>query len=188
MAAAGPEEGVGPGDLVDGQLPITAREEHFSLAFLRMIVYEAGCSIKTHETDYDGVDVTIVSSARYDRWIAPQFELQMKCTTQRNYLKADHMAWRMKAKPFRKLTAGPRYIPAYLGVLVIPEAPEPWLSVDDDRLMTKSRMYWQAASEIATFQELGDTRTVHLPRGNLFERDQLLGIMRAIGDDEGGAR
>ncbi|WP_436777775.1 DUF4365 domain-containing protein [Yinghuangia sp. YIM S09857] len=178
---------MGPDDLVDGQLPMTAREEHFSLAFLRLIVYEAGCSIKAHETDYDGVDVTIVSSAQYDRWLAPQFELQMKCTTQQDCLKDDHVAWRVKAKPFRKLTAGPRFIPAYLGVLVIPPAPEPWLNVDHERLLTRSRLFWRPASELATTDEVGETRTVHLPRRNLFAREQLLGIMKAIGDDEGGA-
>ncbi|WP_028649983.1 DUF4365 domain-containing protein [Nocardiopsis sp. CNT312] len=177
---------LGVDDLVDGQLPMNARQEHFSLAFTRMIAYTAGCSIKTHETDYDGVDITLVSSAEYHRYYGPQFELQLKCTTQHRYLNDDHMAWPMKAKPFHKLTRGKRYIPAYLGVLLVPREPEPWLSVDEEGLVTRSRMYWQSADALATSEEIGGTRTVHLPRSQLFTPARLMGIMKDIGEQEGG--
>ncbi|GAB2507350.1 DUF4365 domain-containing protein [Nocardiopsis aegyptia] len=150
------------------------------------MTYTAGCSIKTHETDFDGVDITLVSSAEYRRYYAPQFELQLKCTTQTRYLHDDHMAWPMKGKPFRKLTRGKRYIPAYLGVLLVPEDPDEWISVDERGLLTESRMYWQAATELATTEAVGQTRTVHLPRSNLFTPDRLLGIMKKLGEQEGG--
>ncbi|MFE4381276.1 DUF4365 domain-containing protein [Streptomyces cyaneofuscatus] len=179
---------MGPDDLVDGQLPMTARQEHFSLAFTRMITYEAGCSIKSHEVDYEGVDITVVSSAEYSYYYGPQFELQLKCTTQDRFLRDDHMAWPMKAKPFRKLTQDRKFIPSYLGVLLIPREPDPWLTVTEDGLLTKSRMFWQSADQLRTSKSLGDTHTVHLPRSNLFVRDGLLGIMKAIGEQEGGAR
>ncbi|WP_017599261.1 DUF4365 domain-containing protein [Nocardiopsis lucentensis] len=186
MAAVEDDGPLGEDDLVDGQLPMNARQEQFSLAFTRMVTYAAGCSIKTHETDYDGVDITIASSAAYRRFYCPQFELQLKCTTQTRYLADGHMAWPMKAKPFRKLTRGDRFVPAFLGVLIVPEGPGQWLSVDEDGLRTRSRMYWQAAPELATTEEIGGTRTVHLPRSNLFTPDQLLGIMKRLGEQEGG--
>ncbi|WP_304452113.1 DUF4365 domain-containing protein [Nocardiopsis sp. YSL2] len=177
---------MGEKDLVDGQLPMSARQEQFSLAFTRLVAYSAGCTIKTHETDFDGVDITLASSAEYKRYFAPQFELQLKCTTQARYLHEDHMAWPMKGKPFRKLTRGKRYVPAYLGVLLVPEDPDRWISVDERGLLTESRMYWRPASELATTQEVGQTRTVHLPRSHLFTPDQLLGIMKKLGEQEGG--
>ncbi|MFI6575343.1 DUF4365 domain-containing protein [Nocardiopsis sp. NPDC050513] len=186
MAAVAGDSAFGDDAPIDGQLPMNARQEHFSLAFTRMVAYAAGCSIKSHETDYDGVDITIASSAEYLRCFGPQFELQLKCTAQSRYLSDDHMAWPMKADPFRKLTRTDRFIPAYLGVLLIPAAPEPWLAVDEAGLHTNSRMYWQAASELATVEEIGGTRTVHLPRSNLFTPDQLLGIMKRLGEQEGG--
>ncbi|WP_157172842.1 hypothetical protein [Nocardia exalbida] len=53
--------------VVDGGLPITARLEQFSIAFVRMVAAAAGCSVKSHETDYDGVvGVTPVTSVRPD--------------------------------------------------------------------------------------------------------------------------
>ncbi|GGN29321.1 hypothetical protein GCM10011609_86250 [Lentzea pudingi] len=91
-------------DLVVGGLPKTASQEQFSLAFVQMVAAAAGCSIKSHSTDYDGVDITIVSSETYKNFFGPQFELQVKCTTQQRYLTEQHLAWPMKAKPFTKLT------------------------------------------------------------------------------------
>lgn len=175
-------------DLVDGQLPMTARQEHFSLAFTRMVAYVAGCAVKMHETDYEGVDITITSSADYKRFWGAEFDLQLKCTTQQQYLTETHMAWPMKTKPYRKLIRPRRYTPAYLGVLLLPEDSEKWLSVDEDRLITESRMYWQAASAFDEDDGVQLSKTVHLPRGNLFDGSQLLAIMKTIGDDEGGLR
>jgi Domain of unknown function (DUF4365) len=179
--------------LVDG-LPMTARFEHFSLAFTRMVVYVAGCCIKSHETDYDGVDITIVSETSYKRFYAPECVLQLKCTTQSRLLKGNAMTWPMKAKPYRKLTVPERFTPAYLGVLLIPDnaeaSTEDWLSVDEEKLVSKSRMYWEKASafEPLPSDDPRETVTVKLPRSNLFTGLQLLGIMRSIGDDEEEAR
>jgi hypothetical protein len=167
-----------------GRLPLSARKEHFSLAFVHMVTYAAGCSIKTHETDYDGVDITIVSSAEYERWYCPEFELQVKCTSRQDLLRDDHLAWTMEARPFRKLTNPKRYNAAYLGVLLIPADSEPFLDITDDRLLSRSRMYWQRAADLGTIREGQPTKTVRLPRSNLFDVEQLLGIMRDIGDSD----
>lgn len=171
-------------DLVDGQLPKTARQEHLSLAFIRLITYEAGCAVKSHETDYDGVDITLTSSADYAIWSGAELELQLKATTQHRYLKEDHLAWPMKRKPYRKLTKRNRFNPAYLGVLLLPPDADKWLVVDENRLAIEGRMYWQAASALEQIEDGVAEKTVHLPRSNLFDRDQLLGIMKSIGDSE----
>jgi hypothetical protein len=92
-----------------GSLPIKAQQEHFSLAFTHMVTYAAAFSIKSHQADFDGVDITIVSSAEYETYYCPEFELQLKCTTQRHLLKEDHMAWPLEAKRYRKLTHPKRY-------------------------------------------------------------------------------
>ncbi|WAU78353.1 DUF4365 domain-containing protein (plasmid) [Streptomyces sp. Qhu-G9] len=178
-------------DLVDGQLPMSAREEQISLAFTRMITYAAGCAVKTHDTDYEGVDLTITSSVEYKRILGPQFDLQLKATIQHSRLAEEHLAWPMKVKPFRKLVRGnngKRHIPAYLGVLLLPEDATKWVDVDENRLITESRMFWQAASEFPGETTSQLTQTVHLPRSNLFTVEQLLRIMETIGNNEGGAR
>jgi uncharacterized protein DUF4365 len=177
----GPEE-VGAVDAADGGLPHNACKEQFSLAFVRMVVAAAGCSIKNHETDYDGVDVTIVSSTEYSRFYCPDFELQLKCTTRHDLLTEDHLAWPMKAAPFAKLINPKRYDEAFLGVLLIPPKSEPWLDLTENGLATASRMYWEHAAKLGTIGEDQGSRTVHLPRSNLFDVSGLRGIMRTIGE------
>jgi hypothetical protein len=167
-------------------LPLSAMKEQFSLGYVHMVASAAGCSIKHHATDYDGVDITIVSSADYETFWGPQFELQMKCTSQRSVIRPGSVAWRLEAKPFRKLTNKNRYIPAYLGILVVPGDPETWLEQDQEKLLTRSRMYWQAAAMLGEVDGDADTKTVHLPRSNLFDVPQLRHIMASIGNGNGG--
>ncbi|MGZ3142213.1 DUF4365 domain-containing protein [Lentzea chajnantorensis] len=78
---------------LDEGLPFTARQEQFGLAFVKMIAAAAGCSIKWHATDYDGVDITISSSTEYVKYYCPEFELQLKCTTQHDRLRDTHSTW-----------------------------------------------------------------------------------------------
>lgn len=172
------------GEPLDGGLPVTARQEQFSLAFVRMIAAASGCWIKSHETDYDGVDITIASSTEYQMWYGPEIEIQLKCTTQRDLLGDEHLAWTLKRKPFTRLTHPKRYIEAFLGVLLIPRDNEPLLDLTEERLTTDSRMYWQHARLLGGLADGAAGKTVHLPRSNLFDVEGLKGIMRRVG--EGG--
>lgn len=104
-------------------LPLNEMKQQFSLGFVHMVVSAAGCSIKYHATDYDGVDITIASSTRYERYFGPQIELQVKCTAQTSLLTSDTMSWQLEAKPFRLLTDPNSYLPRFLGVLIVPVDP-----------------------------------------------------------------
>jgi hypothetical protein len=172
---------VRPGDPLD-ELPLNEKKQQFSLAFVHLVVAAAGCSVKEHKTDYDGVDITIVSSAEYERFYCPQFELQLKCTSQADIVKDEDVVWSMKAGPFRRLTNKKRYCPAYLGVLVVPVDPAAWLVQDETRLITDSRLYWERAANLGEISDEAAAKTVHLPRSNLFDVAQLLSIMKTIGD------
>lgn len=171
----------------DGALAMNERKQQFSFGYVRMVVAAAGCSVKCHTTDYGGVDITIASSADYAVYYCPEFELQLKCTSQQDLYRDDGtVAWAMKKDPYDKLTNRKRFCPAYLGVLVLPPEPKPWLEQDEEGLITRSRLYWAKASDLKPSSEAGGSRTVYLPRSNLFDVPQLLDIMRSIG--EGGGR
>jgi hypothetical protein len=169
-----------------GGLPLSAMKEQFSLGYVQMVASAAGFSLKTHGTDYDGVDVTIYSSAAYVTYYGPQFELQVKCTSQSRVVRQHGVVWQMQAMPFRKLTCGNRYIPAYLGVLVVPGDPETWLEQDQEKLLTRSRMYWQEALLLGEIDDDAKSKTVYLPRTNLFDVAQLRGIMKSLGNGGDG--
>jgi hypothetical protein len=167
-----------------GGLPLTEVKQQFSLAFVSVVVAAAGYWIKHHTTDYDGVDITIVSSAEYEIYHGAEFELQVKCTSRSDLLRSDHLAWTMEARPYRKLINPKRFLSAYLGVLVVPEDVESWLEQDEDGLITRSRMYWQRAKLLEELSPDQVSKTVRIPRSNLFDVAHLRDIMEAIG--EGG--
>jgi len=168
-------------ELPDGGLPMTARQEQFSVGFVRMVVAAAGCAIKSHDTDYDGVDITITSSTDYRKYLGAEIEFQLKCTTQTNLLKPDYMAWKLHRDPFLKLTHPKRYLDGFLGVLLVPRD-EDLLQMSEDQLLTNSRMYWQHASRLGEIADGAETKKVRLPRSNLFDVEALKGIMQRVGD------
>lgn len=170
-----------PGAPLD-ELPLNERKQQFSLAFVQIVAAAAGCSVKHHTTDYDGVDITVVSSSEYIKFYCPQFELQVKCTAQTDVLKQDHVAWQMDAGPFRRLINPKRYCAAYLGILLVPADPNTWLDQDETHLITESRLYWAAAADLGTIADGTASKTVHVPRSNLFDVARLRGIMESIGD------
>jgi hypothetical protein len=182
--ATGSDAPITDDGLLDGGLPMSARLEQFSLAFVRMVAAAAGCSIKSHETDYDGVDITIVSSTEYETWYCPEIELQVKCTAQHRLLRTDSLSWPMSRDRFLKLTNPKRFAPAFLAVLLVPADDEPLLDLNHDGFTSASRMYWQAASELGAIADGNASKTVNLPTSNLFDVEALQGIMQRIG--EGG--
>lgn len=164
------------------ELPLNEKKQQFSLGFVHMVASAAGLSIKEHKTDYDGVDITIASSAEYDVYYCPQFELQVKCTSQRNLLSVDTMSWRLEAGPFRRLTNPKSYLQRFLGVLLVPQEPSEWINQDETQLLTSSCMYWLPASELGSIRENQRSKTVHLPRNNTLDVPQIKGIIKTIGD------
>lgn len=166
-------------------LPTSAMQEQFSVAFVHMVASAAGCSLRRHDTDYDGVDLTIHYSADYDYYSEAQFDLQLKCTTQQSLLRKEHLAWNLSADRFERLTKSKRMNPRYLGVLLVPDDPTLWLEQDEGQLLTRSSMYWEKAVNLGSLATGAASKSVHLPRGNLFDVSGLLGIMRSIG--EGGS-
>lgn len=183
-----PEATTPDGREVDGPvggLPLTAVKEQFSIGFVHLVVAAAGYWIKRHDTDYDGVDVTIVSSSEWRTYYCPEFELQVKCTSQHGRLSPDCLTWAMDAGPYKKLTHPKRYTKAYLAVLLVPHDAHVWLAQDEDWLLTESRMYWVAASDLEPIEEGAASKTIRLPRSNLFDVEQLHGIMQSVGDGGG---
>ncbi|MCP2258195.1 protein of unknown function (DUF4365) [Streptoalloteichus tenebrarius] len=167
---------------IDGGLPRSARLEQFSLAFVHLVAAAAGCSIKSHATDYDGVDITIAASAEYETYYCPEFELQVKCTTQRELLRDDHMVWTLTRDRFLKLVHPKRYNLALLGVLLLPEGPDRMLDLSEEGVRSSGRMYFEYASRLGGIEDGKASKTVRLPRSNLFDVEGLQEIMRNIGD------
>ncbi|MGW9214459.1 DUF4365 domain-containing protein [Embleya sp. NPDC055664] len=167
-------------------LPENARKEHFSLGFVQVIAAAAGCGVKFHAADYDGVDMTIASSCDYGKYVGPEFELQVKCTDRVDLLRDEALAWDMDAGPYRHLANPRRFNRAYLAVLLVPKDAETWLDQSEERILSASCMYWADPAEWPPLAEGQSTKRVKLPRSNIFRPATVLEMMKDIG--EGGWR
>lgn len=184
MAAAAPLVYNLPAD----SLPVEQMKEQISVAYIRMVAAAAGCTVGDWSADFDGVDISIKSHAEYPEKLGPTLDVQLKCTSKKDVVKADHIAWQIDERTHKYLASGKRSVPAILAVLVVPEDREIWLDHNEERLLMASTMYWVAGSDIPALPDGQKTLTVHLPRSNRFTREALLGIMRAIGERSDGWR
>lgn len=163
-------------------LPGTQMKEQLSIAFIRMVVAAAGCSVASYSTDHDGVDISIKSSAEYSRKLGPQIDVQLKCTARVDVVRSREIAWVIDARTHKYLTSEKRQVPALLALLVVPDSIDAWLDHDETRMLTESTMYWIFGLDIPKLPPGQQSITVKIPRDHLFTRDTLLGIMEQIGD------
>ncbi|WP_157978769.1 MULTISPECIES: DUF4365 domain-containing protein [Nocardia] len=108
----------------------------------------------------------------------------LKCTTQHRRLGAEHLTWSLERERFIKLVNPKRFIPALLAVLLIPENADELLDLSEAGLTSASRMYWEYAANLGGIDDDKASKTVHLPRRNLFDVEGLQAIMRTIGEGE----
>lgn len=67
-------------------------------------------------------------------------------------------------------------------MLLVPGDYRAWLDQDETGLVSQSRMYWQRAKDLEPIADAAATKTAYLPRSNLFDVEQLRGIMKTIAD------
>jgi hypothetical protein len=166
------------------ELPMSAKKEQLSLGFVHIIASAAGFSIKEHKTDYDGVDITIASSADYEKFYCPQFELQVKCTAQRRLLNSGTLTWTLQAGPFNRLTNPKSYLPRFLGVMLVPVDALDWIEQDEEQLVARCCMYWMPAAKLGAITGDQQSKTVRLIRDRRLDVPQMKKIMKAIGDGD----
>lgn len=163
-------------------LPDTQMKEQISIAYIRMVVAAAGCSVASYSTDHDGVDISIKSSAEYGAKLGPQVDVQLKCSSRKDIVRAESIAWSIDARTHKYLTSHKRQAPALLALLVVPDEIDNWLVHDANRLLTESTMYWALGADIPALPAGQGSLTVHLAKTQIFTRDALLGIMQAVGE------
>ncbi|MEY9932425.1 hypothetical protein ABH926_007076 [Catenulispora sp. GP43] len=154
-------------------------KQQFSVAYIHARAAMAGCSIKRHDTDYDGVDITVSSSADYGKIIGAEIEIQLKCTSRKDLVADDHVKWKLECDRLALIANPRRFQTAYLGVLVVPEDPTLWLDYDEDTLMGRSIMYWVKATDLGMPKPGKKTQVVHVPK-SVFTPSALLHALREV--------
>jgi len=163
-----------------GTLHPSECQQQFSLAFTHAIVAAARCTISNLVSDVETVDYTVRQSARHLKYTSSTVDVQMKCTRQQDVLKNDGVHWKLSKDHYDKLRETATYNRKILVVLVVPQEHRDWLVSDESGMLLRKAAYWvnlEGSGPIA-----GGSKTVVLPRQNHFNVEQLLGILRRVGD------
>jgi hypothetical protein len=162
-----------------GQLHDTSCKEQISIAYAQAVTSAARCSLENIRVDYQGIDATIRQSAQHDLLDTVSLDVQLKCTAS-GALTTDHLAFSLDKAKYDKLRNTRRLDDAILIVMLVPPNLEAWLKQSHSTLELAHAAYWVNLRGMPDIGSAGST-TVHLPRTNLFNVEQLLGMLARIG-------
>jgi hypothetical protein len=175
VAAAIPEPLPAPlGTMVESE-----KKNQLSLAYLQMVAAVAGFEVAYWKPDYNGVDATLRSYARYDGQSGAEIDLQLKCTSHQGHQHTDFISYPLERPVFEKLSDAERFQLGALAVLVVPEDAATWLHQDEERLFARGCMYFSPATEWGSIEEGAESKSVRCYRENILTVSGLAGLLQA---------
>lgn len=163
-----------------GSMPQTAMQEEVSKAFVHLVASAAGVTLMDWKTDYGAIDVTVKSLVDYkcEGGFQPQFDLQLKCTTQESVQHNEHVSWSVNRRTYEKLTHHNRGTMAVFGIMVVPDDPGLWLAHNTEGLLARSHMYFIRAKDFPELPDEQQSITVQIPKSNVFSSTNVLKLMQ----------
>jgi hypothetical protein len=159
---------------------ITMQQEQFSRAWVRALAAVAGYNITHCEVDDDSIDLGLTGNRRDGVHVkAPKLEFQLKCHSGDDESGA-HLSYPLKMKNYDDLRDSEVHVPRILVVCCVPEVVGDWLHEDAQATAMRRCAYWLS---LRGFPAVANetTRSVRLPRSQLFDTSTLREIMERIG-------
>lgn len=166
-------------------LPDTQIQEELSRAFIYSIASHAGFTFERPILDYDSIDVKISAIGKPDPTSlleSPTLEIQAKATYVHDFNAEDVLSFPLKIKNYndlRKNTACPRILVVYL----MPDEKAEWTNLDHTKLEMRKCAYWLCLKGYEDTDN-SDTKTVKIPKANVFNVESLTSIMIKISKGE----
>lgn len=162
-----------------GSLDLAASKEALNRAYVMAVAAAARCITSTPVPDHEKVDLTIRQTANHLEYNRVSLDLQLKATAG-DALKDDHVVYSLRKDDYNDLCDDRVYNPRILVVYLLPKESERWLYQHDRAMLMKHCAYWMSLrGQTAT---AGSTKTVHIPRSQVFNVDGLCGLLKVIGD------
>jgi len=166
-----------------GELHPTNCKEQISIAYTHAVVTAARCKLNVHGVDDESVDATIRQMGPHHRLRSVSLDVQLKCTAQ-DVVKGDSVFWRLSRKNYVDLSSSKRIAPAIIVILTVPHKFDTRVYQDPTQLKLVKCAYWGSIRNGPPLDDGAESRVIHMPERNLFNVEQLLGMMHRIG--EGG--
>lgn len=159
------------GNSSDARRSLSDIQEALSQIYVTGICAMAGYSIGPTIPDVDKVDMTVAGTVSGTQ---ASVRLQLKATYQDGLMRGDSFAYRIKDDELSELLEKARGHPNpfVLVVLHLPSKHEEWLTNNAERLILQRCAYWISCEDID-----GGSRTVHIPKANLFDIGSIRKLM-----------
>lgn len=162
-----------------GRLPLTARMELLSRAYVDAVAASAGCTTSTRNADYDGVDVEIHQSANHLLSTDAHVGLQLKATSQ-DLVRKGHIAFPLDAALYDKLRDPRLYRSRILVVMLLPKGSSiGWLYQHPRAMLVRNCAYWVSLRGLP--QVHTKSTTAHVPLAQPFNVSHLCAMLQRIG-------
>jgi hypothetical protein len=159
---------------------ISMRQEQFSKAWVRAVAAVAGYNITSCEVDDDSIDIGFTGNRKDGVHVrAPKLELQLKCQGTDDG-QGPHLSYALSMKNYDDLRDPEVHVPRILVVCCVPENVSEWLHEDAETTAMRRCAYWLSLRNFAAVPN-ETTRTVRLPRSQLFNTTALREMMDRIG-------
>lgn len=154
------------------------QKERFSAAFVEAIASAAGLTVSEPTPDIESIDFTLgrpdAASARLD--------LQLKCSAATD---ADEEAipFSIPVKNYDELRTENSMVPRILVAVLVPEASDQWLEMNDARMLLRHCAYWMSLEGREAVDNEHNT-TVKIPVSQQFTVEaahELLDVIEAGG-------
>lgn len=122
-------------------MDISKQKELFSVAYLTALAAQVGLNHQVPVVDDDSIDISLMGKGYSGTVRSPQIDIQLKCTSQ-EVIDGDTLRFDLKLKNYNDLRGDDVGNSRYLMVLVVPNAPEEWASIEDNCLTLKNSFYW----------------------------------------------
>jgi len=157
--------------MTDALLTEDLSKEALSKAYVSCVAAKAGYDVSTTDFDMDSIDIGIRAGGS----MRPSIDIQLKATVTFDEDDLQHWPFQLKKKNYDDLRCE-TMIPRYLVVFRMPRDGTEWLVTDGNALILKHCAYWLSLRGMLGIT--GDSKSVHIPKMNIFDVDALQRLMQ----------
>jgi Domain of unknown function (DUF4365) len=163
---------------------VNEQKQQLSVAYVHAVAARAGYTCQVQTVDLDSVDVKIGAVGYvHDQAVfrSPEIAVQLKATSTLRMGK-NYLTFPLKRKNYDELRAL-NLIPRLVVVLVLPKDPQEWIETNEECMISRRCAYW---ASLLGMPETSNTRSVsvHLPRSQRFDVEQLQRLMQRVSRQE----
>lgn len=156
--------------------------EQLSKAYVQAVAAAAACKFDVPSIDDDSIDVTLSKRTRGTLIMSPKLDLQLK-STGIDCRREHDIAFPLRIKNYDDLRAENVAVPRILVVILVPVDTGDWTRLSEQELTLKHCAYWCSLRGAPTVPN-ETSRTIPIPRTQLFDRDTLDGIFGRLANGD----